>query len=283
VPSSAAGARTDVGATTGTVSTPPPVTVHVASLNTAASTELCIRSMRTYAGHPFDLVIGDCGSTDGSLEMLQQFEEQGWLRLEVAPEGRGHSEWLDLWLHRDGADRCLAVFVDSDVEFLSHGWLSELVTVALTSNAALVCAEMVPEMRRAVDPVGHRLYRGAPRPSSWLLLVDRAQVAGLPVSFAFHAEETASVPEGLALYDVGGRLHQDLCARDLRCISMPRPFRRRYRHYGGLSWVPLDGRRGRRKARDLATVERHLTRMRALDVSGPPGRGLRPRLGFGGD
>ncbi|MGZ4735146.1 MAG: hypothetical protein ACXV8R_06035 [Acidimicrobiia bacterium] len=41
----------------------PEVVVHVASLNTAAATELCVRSMRHYAGHEFDLVVGDGGST----------------------------------------------------------------------------------------------------------------------------------------------------------------------------------------------------------------------------
>ena len=258
------------------------VTVHVASFNTASSTELCIRSMRAYADHPFDLVLGDCGSTDGSLETLRRFEDQGWLRLEVAPDGRAHAEWLDHWLHRDVSASDLAVFVDSDVEFLSQGWLRELVRVAVTSRAALACAEMVPETRRGVDPVGHRLYRGVARPSPWLLLVDRAQVAGLPVSFAFDAEETDSVPEGLLLYDVGGRLYLDLCARGLRCVCMPSGFRRRYRHYGGMSWVPPDGRRGRRKARDLERVERRLARMRALDGGqSPPTRTPWPRLRFG--
>jgi hypothetical protein len=43
------------------------VRVHVATINTAAVTELCIRTMRHTAGYPFDLVVGDGGSTDGSL------------------------------------------------------------------------------------------------------------------------------------------------------------------------------------------------------------------------
>ena len=38
----------------------PDVQVHFASINTAAVTELCIRTMRHFAGYPFSLVVGDC-------------------------------------------------------------------------------------------------------------------------------------------------------------------------------------------------------------------------------
>ena len=54
----------------------------------------------TTPGGPFELVVGDAGSTDGSLAMLRDFEARGWLRLEVAAGGRKHAEWLDLWLGR---------------------------------------------------------------------------------------------------------------------------------------------------------------------------------------
>jgi GT2 family glycosyltransferase len=59
------------------------ITVHVASWNTASATELCLRTMRRHAGHPFALVVGDGGSTDGSLAMLRDFAQRGWLELEV--------------------------------------------------------------------------------------------------------------------------------------------------------------------------------------------------------
>ena len=85
---------------------PAEVTVHLASLNTRAVTELCIRSLREHAGMPFELVVGDCGSTDGSLEMLRRMEAEGWLRLEVAPEGRRHPDWLDRWLAACTTDPC---------------------------------------------------------------------------------------------------------------------------------------------------------------------------------
>jgi glycosyltransferase involved in cell wall biosynthesis len=75
----------------------PDVRVHVPTINTAAVTELCIRTMRRRAGAPFELVVGDGGSTDGSLDVLRRFERDGWLTLEIAPGGRTHAAWLDKW------------------------------------------------------------------------------------------------------------------------------------------------------------------------------------------
>ena len=106
----------------------PDVRVHIASINTARVTELCIRTMHRYAGYPFTLVVGDGGSTDGSLEMLRRLERQGWLELEVAPNGRLRTEWLDHWF-AECSER-LAVFSDSDVEYLRPNWLREMVDAA---------------------------------------------------------------------------------------------------------------------------------------------------------
>jgi hypothetical protein len=45
---------------------------------------------------------------------------------------------------------------------------------------------------------------------------------------------------------------------------MPSEFRSKYRHYGGLSWLPWKGRRGVRKALDLATIHIRLALLRLL-------------------
>ena len=93
--------------------------------------------MRHYAGHPFRLVVGDAGSTDGSVAMLRGFAARGWLDLEEAPDGRRHAEWLDRWVQRCATR--YALFCDSDVEFLGPGWLADLVHAAgATPAPALV-------------------------------------------------------------------------------------------------------------------------------------------------
>lgn len=259
----------------------PTVGVHVASANTAPATELCIRSLRALAGYPHSLRVGDCGSTDGSLEMLRGLEARGWLTLEVAQAGRHHAEWLDHWLRDSSAD--LLVFVDSDVEFRQAGWLRELVCAAMQLGAALVAAEMLPEFREFAVPVapspedqelfaewfkGRRTVRLAPRPAPWLFLVDPGQVAPIGIGFGFHSE-LAAIPEGVLAFDVGGALHRALERQGLLVAAMPPSYSRAYHHYGGLSWVPLRGWRGLKKRRDLVVVRRRLRRLRRLD--GPRG------------
>ncbi|GAC1365165.1 MAG: hypothetical protein NVSMB32_08430 [Actinomycetota bacterium] len=238
----------------------PGVRVHVASFNTSASTELCIRTLRTFAGYPFELVVGDCGSTDSSPAMLESLAQKGWLSLETAPEGRQHAQWLDHWLATCSTP--LAVFVDSDVEFLRPGWLSDLVATLRSRGAAAVSAELLPESANFIEPVGGKTVRLASRLAPWLLAIDVAKVKALGTSFAFRAEETSAVPEGLIAYDVGAWLLRALETAGHSFAVMDEAYRKKFHHYGGLSWLPLQGRRGRRKTRDLRRIDRKLQKLR---------------------
>lgn len=239
-----------------------PVRVCVASYNTRSATELCIRSMRQFAGHPFELTVGDSGSSDGSLEMLRAFEARGWLRLELAPEGRHHGDWLTEW-HRRAEGEYL-VFVDSDVEFRRPSWLGDLVDRAVADEAALVGGEMLPERAFEVEPVGLKTVRIARRLAPWLLLVDTELTAGLSETLCFHGEETDAVPEGRISYDVGALFFHRAVERGCRWVEMPAEFQAAYHHFGGLSWIEMKGRRGFKMRRDLWKVSRQLRRLRRL-------------------
>ncbi len=212
------------------------VTVHVASLNTARVTELCIRSMRHYAGRPFELVVGDAGSTDGSLRMLRDFEARGWLTLEVAEGGRKHAEWLDLWLAR-----CVtryAVFSDSDVEYLGAGWLADLVAKATATDAALVCARMQWPPDAFVHPVTGAARKLAPRPTPWLQMLDVDQVRGrVDASFRYRDVEDPEAFGGKIAYDVGAAYFAALEAAGLTWAEMPEAWQPKFRHFGGLTWL----------------------------------------------
>jgi glycosyltransferase involved in cell wall biosynthesis len=244
------------------------VTVHVASINTRYATELCIRTMRRYAGRDFRLVVGDCGSTDGSLELLRDYEERGWLTLEVAPNGRQHAEWLDQWL-RECPTR-FAVFCDSDIEFFEPGWLDEMVCAAHDNDAALVCAEIIPSRARFVHPhSGAKRTLGA-RPAPWLLLVDAQRVRGrLDASFGYAEVEDPAAFGGIVGYDVGGAFFAGLRAVGFGWVQLPDSFRRTYRHFSGLSWRRVFDWRAPSRVRPgqlprMATVYAHLLRARAL-------------------
>jgi hypothetical protein len=210
------------------------VCVYVASANTKPVTELCVRSIHRTAGHPFGLVVGDGGSGDGSVPMLRRLETEGWLRLEVAPTWRQHFEWLDGWAARAAAR--FVVFVDSDVCFVGEGWLAELMATATSTGAALVCAEVHQEQAGFVHPGSGEVMRLAARPCAHLLLVDRAQVAGIDVSFAPVVVPSPDVPEGFVSYDVAALFFGELDNRGLRWIEMPAEFAARFRHFGGMSW-----------------------------------------------
>jgi glycosyltransferase involved in cell wall biosynthesis len=212
------------------------VTVHVASLNTKRVTELCIRSMRHYAGRAFQLVVGDAGSTDGSLTMLRRFEARGWLDLEVAAGGRKHAEWLDRWVAT--SDSRYVVFSDSDVEYLEPGWLRDLVDTAEREHAALVCARMQYPPDRFEHPVTGAKRRLAPRPTPWLMLVDTDQVRGrVDASFAYVDVVDPDAYGGKVAHDVGAAYFAALDAAGLPWAEMPEAWQSKFRHFGGLTWL----------------------------------------------
>lgn len=243
------------------------VTVHVATLNTAHVTELCIRSMRQFAGRPFDLVVGDAGSTDGSLPMLRAWESLGWLRLEEVRGGRSHADWIDGWIAT--CPTRFAVFSDSDVEYREDGWLSDIVDTAVESGAALVCGRMLRPSGIYVHPVSGAIRRLAMRPSPWLLLLDLHQIRGV-VDASFQTrdiKDAASGEVGIS-YDVGATFFAALVEAGLDWKEMPEDWRRKFRHYGGLTWLKngalaSDASVRVRQMAKLAMVEARLTRARA--------------------
>ncbi len=212
------------------------VTVHVATLNTAHVTELCIRSMRQTAGHPFDLVVGDAGSTDGSVATLRAWEALGWLKLEEAAGGRTHADWIDGWVA--SCPTRFVVFSDSDVEYRESGWLDDLVETAVSTGSAMVCARMLNPHGIYVHPVTGATRRLANRPSPWLLLLDLDQVRGA-VHATFQPRDVKDPgSDGLGTsFDVGAMFFDALVDAGLTWTEMPPEWRSKFRHYGGLTWL----------------------------------------------
>jgi hypothetical protein len=245
----------------------PDIRVHVASINTAAVTELCIRSMRRTAGHPFELIVGDGGSTDGSLDMLRRFERNGWLGLELAPGGRTHAEWLDKW-HAECPAR-YAVFSDSDVEYHELGWLADMAGAAHRSNAALVATRI---QARGGVPYTHPRTGArrtlAERPEPWLMMIDVTQTRGVVTSGFGYRDEPAPNGEGKIGFDIAAAFFRELQACGLTYVEMPDSFARAYTHYGSMSWkrsrdrgIPLVHRA--RQLAKLARVKVNLARARS--------------------
>ncbi len=216
----------------------PTVGVRFASFNTRRVSELCLRSMGALAGHDFDLIVGDCDSTDGSLAMLTRYERAGILHVERAVGGRRHGEWLDQWLA--SATCRYIVFCDSDVEFLRKDWLKQMVARATTSGAALVATRIqaldgVPY----VHPTTGAVATLAPRPEPWLMLIDVEQVRGkVDASFLYEERE---LPDGSKMaYDTAAAFFRELVEQRLSYSEMPAEFAGAFRHYSGLTWQRRD-------------------------------------------
>jgi hypothetical protein len=242
------------------------VTAYIANLNTAHATELCIRSMRHHAGVPFGLVVGDSGSTDGSLALLERLERQGWLDLQVAPHGRDHSDWLSRWI--ETCSTRYALFSDSDVEFRARGWLRDMVDAATQSGAALLCGRMQQGSECYIHPVTRAERRLAPRPTAWLFMVDVDQVRGrIEPDFAYREVEDFRAFGGKIAYDTAAWYFKQLCEAGLTWAQMPTSWQHSYHHYGGLTWLgpqrsgPAWHIRARQAAK-LLIVEHHLRRAR---------------------
>jgi hypothetical protein len=242
------------------------VRVHVASINTRAMTELCVRTMHRYAGYPFELVVGDCGSTDGSLDLLGDFERQGLLTLQVAPDGRSHAEWLDRWFTECPAR--YAVFVDSDVEFLRENWLHDMVEVARASDAAVVATRV-----QARDGVQYRHPTTgsprvlAPRPEPWLMLIDVLQTRGVVDDGFGYRDEPPLEGGPKTAFDVGAAFFRGVTRSGLSYAEMPPQFSRAYHHYGGMSWQRMRDRempfaRRLKQAAKTVHLRSHLRRAR---------------------
>jgi hypothetical protein len=216
------------------------VEIFVASFNTRSWTELTLRFLAATQSCA-KIRVGDSGSRDGSLEMLEELRSAGQIESFEQSEGRPHGGWLDHWIRTSTSEYVL--FVDSDMIFWRRGWLDAMMAAAVADDATMVAAEMLPEQANAIEPENHKRVRLAQRPAPWLLLCHTARVRDLDASFLFDSEESASVAEGLIAYDVAARVHEAARAVAGGTIVMPRRFTWGYTHVGGRSW--------RQKSRDL--------------------------------
>ncbi len=217
-------------------------TIYVASINTAWSTELCLRSLDARdSGHPYQVVVGDCGSTDGTLPMLVKMLKRGVVDdIELAPRGRRHAGWIDQWLSTCTTD--YMILLDSDVEIRQDGWLADLHQARFLHDAAFVTAAMEAERADLIKP-GVMMAR---RPTVYCMLIDVAKVRALGRSF----EEWY---DGVVGYDVGAWVFVGLVQAGVPYAVMPDSWRPSVKHYEAMSYgksssngVPRSARTGRR-------------------------------------
>jgi glycosyltransferase involved in cell wall biosynthesis len=233
------------------------VTIYIASINTAPATELCIRSIFRYTDrNSYILSVGDCGSTDSSLPRLMRMLHDNLIDdVMLAPNGRSHGAWLDLWT--SSCTTRFALMIDSDIEIRDSNWMNVLLRTADDTDAAIVCAEFVDEVPYCLDGRGLPI-RLARRPSAWMMLVNIAKCRDRD-SWQFAMENDTSIPEGQWALDTGARFMRTLSLAGEEVVAAPSSFLDSFRHFGGLSWVkstpPKDWRH-----------RAHLIKVRLLNV-----------------
>jgi glycosyltransferase involved in cell wall biosynthesis len=241
--------------------TGPRVEVFVASLNTCTATELAIRSLRALDRSTYEIVVGDGGSSDGSVAMLTRLQARGWVRLYARSDKWGHHDWIEWRIAHSEAD--YVVFCDSDIEFRAGHAIRDLVATAAGCGAAMVASEFC-RAGPGVEPVSGAAIHMAERPGVWLFLVAPSAVREIATSFAFRLEPVGASGSPAVAYDTGADWFRELVRRDIPWASMSGLFTRRYRHHSGLTWRPLLGVED--KARAVAIhdrMERRLRRLRA--------------------
>lgn len=222
----------------GTSAAPACVEVFIASLDTCMATELAIRSLRAHDHSDYEIVVGDGGSTDGSLEMLEGLRQRGWLRLERRADRCAHHVWIEHRLATSEAD--YVVFCDSDMEFRKADPILDLVATARRTGSALVAAELCAS-GPGIEPISGSAIVMAERPSAWLFLVAPDRIRQIETSFAFAFVPRGDAIEGGLAYDTGAAWFAELRKRGIPWAAMPGSFTRRFRHHAGLSWRPLLG------------------------------------------
>jgi len=106
------------------------------SLNTKDITRDAVESITQHTDLPYELIVVDNGSTDGSAEMLEDFKVRGIVsKLVLLKENRGYAGGNNRGLELAQGDNI--VFINSDI-IVSPNWLSKLVRHLKKSDVGAV-------------------------------------------------------------------------------------------------------------------------------------------------
>jgi glycosyltransferase involved in cell wall biosynthesis len=245
-------------------------TIGIASINTKMALQLCLKSLWEFTDRDaVRIVVGDCGSTDGTLPMLTRYLKAGRIDdLEVAAHGRQHAEWINHWVATCGTS--YLVLMDSDIELRRDWWLSRL--RAGIDGAVFAAASMYPAQPDWAPAGGGPGREISERPSVHLMMLDVAKARELGTSFEPWTEYGPDLRNGERWYDVGGDFLRAIKGQGLPYSVMPDDYYLGYRHWAGVSWQRqrqhLSGHRIER-ARNMLKVD---IRLGALSLPKPLNR-----------
>jgi GT2 family glycosyltransferase len=151
----------------------PPVSVIIVNWNGKDCLKDCLESLRTQTFSSFEVILVDNGSTDGSVEWIQE-NFTGWVRALRNAENEGFSGGNNRGI-RAASGKYIAL-LNNDAQ-ADPRWLEELVKVAEENSQAgmLACKIFLQRDSKIIDNVGHLIYRDGLNRGRGRLEVDRGQ------------------------------------------------------------------------------------------------------------
>lgn len=102
----------------------PKLSIATVSYNCRDFVELLVKSVKRFTSWPYELIVIDNNSTDGTAEFL---EGRGDVRAVLLPHNVGHGQGLNFAFQ--GMHGKYGVFFDADVHVMRAGWEDDLLTL----------------------------------------------------------------------------------------------------------------------------------------------------------
>ena len=215
----------------------PPVTVFITNANNRYPLELTLRTLVHFASYPdYEIWVADNGSTDGSIEMVQDLMHRDWpIHLIRHGEARPQHEWYDYM--SSAVETPLWIGIHEDIFFLKGDWIADLVRVMLENpDLLLLGGEYFPPAYGAIEPVSHETVDLLESLSTWIFCARRELHETVDTSFAFY-KTWDSQAERMTCYDQGGKLMADLRDAGYDFMTMPKYYLNKFVHIGNISWA----------------------------------------------
>ena len=178
------------------------VTLIIVNYETKYSTELTLRTLYSTSCHTnISVWVIDNGSSDGSLDHLKNVQKDLDFEIIKSDESHPHSYWLNYAFSNVQTDLWFAV--DSDMLFLSKGWLSDMIK-RFREEPDLYLLSAEPKQKSVgPEPVGGTVVESQEAPSTWLFGMRTKLRSNLQTPFDFTKGRINPETGNLVVYDTG--------------------------------------------------------------------------------
>lgn len=210
------------------------VTICLTNCNNRFPLELTLRSLiATNDLSSRQVLVADNESTDGSLEMLNRLSERYPIKVLTGRRQPQHA-WYDEF------DRIVStkywIGIHEDLLFLGHDWIGDMIRfMDANPNAILLGGEAFPAQDSVIEPVSDSVVDMQESLSTWIFCVKTGIHKQAKTSFAYHKRWDVE-RNRYALYDLGGKLIEDIRTAGWEFHCMPTVFMNKWHHLANITW-----------------------------------------------